>query len=183
MLSLEHVEVMISAEEIKARVAELGAQISRDFKGQPLHVIGVLKGSFIFLADLVRHIGLDCSVDFLGVSSYGSRTSSSGIVRLTQDLSSPIEGKHVLLVEDIIDTGLTMKYLMDNLQTRRPASLSVCTLLHKPSNQSIEVPLHYVGFTIANKFVIGYGLDYAEFYRNLPYIGVVRDEGDSSKMS
>ena len=158
-------------------------EITAAYPDGELLVLGLLKGSFIFLADLVRHIGLDCSVDFLGVSSYGSRTSSSGVVRLTQDLSSAIEGKHVLLVEDIIDTGLTMKYLMDNLQTRRPASLSVCTLLHKPSNQSIEVPLHYVGFTIPNQFVIGYGLDYAEFYRNLPYIGVVRAEGDTSKMS
>ena len=166
--------MLISQQEIATRVAELGAQISRDFKGQPIHVIGVLKGCFIFLSDLVRHIDLDCSVDFLGVSSYGSRTESSGVVRMTQDLSSPIAGKHVLLVEDIIDTGLTMKYLIDNLQTRRPASISICTLLHKPSNQHIEVPIHYVGFTIPGQFVIGYGLDYAELYRNLPYIGVVK---------
>ena len=134
----------------------------------------MLKGSYIFLADLMREIDLDCSVDFLGVSSYGSRTQTSGVVRMTQDLSTPIAGKHVLLVEDIVDTGLTMKYLIDNLQTRRPASISVCTLLHKPSNQHIEVPIHYVGFTIPGKFVIGYGLDYAELYRNLPYIGVVK---------
>lgn len=166
---------MLSAEEIEARVAELGAQITRDFKGQSLHVVGVLKGCFVFLADLVRHIDLECSVDFLGLSSYGSRTESSGVVRMTQDLSSPIAGKHVLLVEDIVDTGLTMKYLIDNMQTRRPESISVCTLLHKPSNQHIEVPIHYVGFTIPNKFVIGYGLDYAEIYRNLPFIGLVKN--------
>lgn len=138
----------------------------------------MLKGSYIFLADLMRAIDLDCSVDFLGVSSYGSRTQTSGVVRMTQDLSTPIAGKHVLLVEDIVDTGLTMKYLIDNLQTRRPASISVCTLLHKPSNQHIEVPIHYVGFTIPGKFVIGYGLDYAELYRNLPYIGVVKRVGE-----
>lgn len=168
------VEVMISEDEIQARVAELGAQITRDFKGQSLHIIGVLKGCFMFLADLSRHIDLECSMDFLGLSSYGSRTASSGVVRMTQDLSHPIEGRHVLLVEDIIDTGLTMKYLIDNLQTRKPESVSVCSLLHKPSNQHIEVPLHYVGFEIPNKFVIGYGLDYAELYRNLPFIGLVR---------
>jgi hypoxanthine phosphoribosyltransferase len=170
----DSIEVMLSEEEIQARVAELGAQITRDFKGQPLHVIGVLKGSFVFLADLVRHIDLECSVDFLGLSSYGSRTASSGVVRMTQDLSTPIQGKHVLLVEDIVDTGLTMKYLIDNLQTRLPESISVCSLLHKPSNQHIEVPIHYIGFTIPNKFVIGYGLDYAELYRNLPFIGLVK---------
>lgn len=169
----DSIEVMISAEEIEKRVAELGAQITRDFKGQSIHLIGVLKGSFMFLADLVRHVDLECSVDFLGVSSYGSRTESSGVVRMTQDLSSPIKGRHVVLVEDIVDTGLTMKYLIDNMQTRMPESISVCTLLYKPSNQRIEVPIHYVGFTIPNKFVIGYGLDYAEYYRNLPFIGMV----------
>lgn len=173
IFSKENIETLFSAEEIQERVAELGAQITKEFKGQPLHVIGVLKGSFMFLADLVRHIDLDCSIDFLGVSSYGSRTQTSGIVRMTQDLSTPIANKHVLIVEDIVDTGLTMKYLIDNLQTRRPESISVCTLLHKPSNQRIEVPIHYVGFTIPNEFVIGYGLDYAQLYRNMPYIGYV----------
>ncbi len=178
IISLDQIDVLISEQEIQDRIAELGAEITRDFKGQPLHVIGVLKGCFVFMSDLVRKIELDCSMDFLGLSSYGSRTSSSGVVRMTQDLSTPIEGKHVLLVEDIVDTGLTMKYLIDNLQTRRPESISVCSLLHKPDNQHIEVPLHYVGFTIPNKFVIGYGLDYAELYRNLPYIGHVR-QGDA----
>lgn len=173
IFSKDNIETLFSAEEIESRVAEMGAQITRDFKGQSLHIIGVLKGSFIFLADLVRHIDLDCSVDFLGVSSYGSRTQTSGVVRMTQDLSAPIAGRHILLVEDIVDTGLTMKYLIDNLLTRRPESVSVCTLLHKPSNQHVEVPIHYVGFTIPNEFVIGYGLDYGELYRNLPYIGYV----------
>ena len=168
-------DVLFSAAQIQQRVKELGAEISRDFKGQPVHIVGVLKGCVMFLADLARQIDLECSIDFLGVSSYGSRTVSSGVVRMTQDLTVPIEGRHVILVEDIVDTGLTMKYLIDNLQTRRPASISVCSLLHKPTNQHIEVPIHYLGFTIPNRFVIGYGLDYAENYRNLPYIGVVRD--------
>ena len=168
--------MLLSREQIAERVAQIGAELTRDFKGQSLHVIGVLKGCFVFMADLVREIDLECSVDFLGLSSYGSRTASSGVVRMTQDLSTPISGKHVLLVEDIVDTGLTMKYLIDNLQTRRPESISVCSLLHKPSNQHIEVPIHYIGFTIPNEFVVGYGLDYAEIYRNLPYIGVVRGE-------
>lgn len=170
------IEVMISAEEIAQRCAELGAEITHDFKGETLLVIGVLKGCFVFLSDLVRHIDLDCGIDFLGVSSYGSRTKSSGVVRTTHDLSVPIKDRHVLLVEDIVDTGLTMKYLIDNLQTRQPRSISVCSLLHKPSNQQIEVPLHYIGFTIPDAFVIGYGLDYDESYRNLPYIGVVKGD-------
>lgn len=174
IITQENIEVLYSAEQLQERVAEIGAKITQDFKGQSVHVIGVLKGSFMFLADLVRHIDLDVSMDFLGVSSYGSRTESSGIVRTTHDLSVPIKDRHVLLVEDIVDTGLTMRYLIDNLQTRRPKSVSVCTLLHKPSNQSIEVPIHYVGFTIPNKFVIGYGLDVAERYRQLPYLGLVR---------
>ncbi len=176
------IEEMISADEIQARVAELGQQITRDFKGQSIHIIGVLKGCFVFLADLVRHIDLECSVDFLGLSSYGSRTESSGVVRMTQDLSAPIAGRHVVLVEDIVDTGLTMKYLIDNLQTRKPESISVCSLLHKPQNQHIEVPIHYVGFEIPPEFVIGYGLDYAEFYRNLPFIGIVKDADELSTL-
>lgn len=170
---LENLEVLITREELDERNRELGAAITADFEGEPIHVIGVLKGCFIFLADLVRHIDLDVSVDFLGLSSYGDSTKSSGVVRMTQDLSEPIEGKNVLVVEDIVDTGLTMKYLLENLQTRHPKSLSVCTLLHKPEGQKVEVPISYTGFTIPNKFVIGYGLDYAELYRNVPYIGYV----------
>jgi hypoxanthine phosphoribosyltransferase len=152
----------------------LAAQINADFEGESIHVIGVLKGCFIFLADLVRHLEVDVSMDFLGLSSYGDSTKSSGVVRVTQDLSEPIEGRNVVVVEDIVDTGLTMKYLIENLQTRHPKTLSVCTLLHKPEGQKIDVPIAYKGFTIPNKFVIGYGLDYAELYRNLPYIGYVR---------
>ena len=168
------IEEMYSAEAIAARVGELGQEITRDYQGRvPLHVIGVLKGCFTFMADLVRAIDLETTIDFLGLSSYGASTKSSGVVRMTQDLSVPIEGRHVLIVEDIVDTGLTMNYLVDNLRTRQPSSVAVCSLLHKPENQELEVPMEYVGFTIPNSFVIGYGLDYAEVYRNLPYIGRV----------
>ncbi len=171
----ENLSVLISEEDLQERIRELGAQIEADYDGRPIHVIAVLKGSFMFLADLVRAIPRDdLSVDFLGLSSYGTSTKSSGVVRVTQDLSLPIEGKHVLIVEDIIDTGLTMKYLLDNLRTRRPASIEICTLLSKPDNTENEVEMKYVGFTIPNEFVIGYGLDYAERFRNVPYIGVVR---------
>ncbi|WP_246099115.1 hypoxanthine phosphoribosyltransferase [Persicimonas caeni] len=147
--------------------------MTADFEGEQVHIIGVLKGCFMFVTDLVRYIDLDLSVDFLGLSSYGDSTKSSGVVRMTQDLSDPIEGKNVLIVEDIVDTGLTMKYLLENLQTRHPKSLSVVTLLDKPAGRKVEVPIEYTGFEIPDKFVIGYGLDYAELYRNLPYIGYV----------
>ncbi len=169
----DHLEVLISADEIQQRCRALAAEITRDFEGEEIHVIAVLKGSFMFLADVVRHIELDVSVDFLGLSSYGSRRATSGVVRMTSDLSMPIEGKNVVVIEDIVDTGLTMKYLMDNLSTRRPKSLSVCTLLNKPVNREAEVDLAYVGFEIEDHFVIGYGLDDAEFSRHLPYIGHV----------
>lgn len=174
--SRDELHVLLSAEEIAARIAELGRQIAADYAGRNLHVIAVLKGSFPFLADLVRAVEHDdLSVDFLGLSSYGDATSTSGEVRMTQDLSRPIEGKNVLVVEDIIDTGLTMKYLLQNLKTRGPASVEVCTLLHKPENSQTHVDMKYVGFTIPNEFVIGYGLDYAEKFRNVPFIGVVRE--------
>lgn len=178
---MEHadkLEVLISEEELQARIEELAEQINADYAGTDLHVIGVLKGCFVFLSDLVRHLEMDVSIDFLGLSSYGDSTKSSGVVRMTQDLSNPIEGKRVLVVEDIIDTGLTMKYLLENLQTRHPESISICTLLHKPVNQKAEVPIHYKGFEVPDKFVIGYGLDYAEYYRNLPYIGYVPEGVD-----
>lgn len=171
----EDLDVLLSEEALQTRIKELGEKIRADYAGRDIHVIAVLKGSFVFLADLVRAIDHDrLSVDFLGLSSYGNRTESSGVVRVTQDLSQPIEGKHVLVVEDIIDTGLTMQYLLENLKTRRPATVEICTLLHKPSNTQVAVDMQYVGFTIENKFVIGYGLDYAERFRNLPFIGVVR---------
>lgn len=165
--------MLIDQDELAECTRELAAQITRDFEGEQVHVVGVLKGCFVFLADLVRHIELDVSIDFLGLSSYGDSTKSSGVVRVTQDLSEPIEGKNVVVVEDIVDTGLTMNYLLENLRTRHPKSLAVCTLLHKPEGQRVDVPISYKGFTIPDKFVVGYGLDYAELYRNLPYIGYV----------
>lgn len=176
-LALEpKLEVLISEERLQERIGELGAQITRDFQGDELHVIGVLKGSFMFLADLVRNIELDLSVDFLGLSSYENRTESSGVVRMTQDLATPIEGKDVLIVEDIIDTGLTMQYLRNNLKTRHPKSFSICTLLVKPEKVEGEFSIDYTGFEIPNKFVIGYGLDYLEYYRNVPYIGYLKKD-------
>ena len=168
---------LISAEAIATRVAELGKQITTEYT--PLAdkadvvVIGVLKGSVIFLADLVRHVALPVVVDFIGISSYGDATVSSGVVQITQDLSRPIEGKHVLLVEDIVDTGHTVHYLLENLATRRPASIKLAALLHKPERQERAVTIDYLGFTIPNKFVVGYGLDVAQHYRNLPFIGYV----------
>jgi hypoxanthine phosphoribosyltransferase len=167
----QKIEVLISADALAERIRELGRELSRDYAGKDLAIVAVLKGSFIFLADLVRAIDVDCTVDFLATSSYGDETQSSGIVRLALDLTAPIEGRDVLLVEDIIDTGLTMKYLLDNLATRHPASLRICTLLHKPARNEIVVPIDYKGFTIEDRFVIGYGLDYCQKLRNLPYIG------------
>jgi hypoxanthine phosphoribosyltransferase len=165
---------LISAEAIAARVAELGAQITSEYRGKAdVVVIGVLKGSVIFLADLVRHIALPIAVDFIGISSYGDATVSSGVVQITQDLSRPIAGKHVIVVEDIVDTGHTVHYLLENLATRRPASLKLASLLHKPERQERAVTIDYLGFTIPNKFVVGYGLDVAQQFRNLPFIGYV----------
>ena len=165
---------LISAEAIAARVAELGAQITAEYRDKvDVVVIGVLKGSVIFLADLVRHIALPIVVDFIGISSYGDATVSSGVVQITQDLSRPIEGKHVIVVEDIVDTGHTVHYLLENLATRRPASIRLASLLHKPERQERAVTIDYLGFTIPNKFVVGYGLDVSQQYRNLPFIGYV----------
>ena len=168
---------LVSAEAIASRVAELGKQITTEyapFIGKAdVVVIGVLKGSVIFLADLVRHVALPIAVDFIGISSYGDATVSSGVVRITQDLSRPIEGKHVIVVEDIVDTGHTVHYLLENLATRRPASIKLASLLHKPERQERAVKIDYLGFTIPNHFVVGYGLDIAQQYRNLPFIGYV----------
>ena len=164
---------MLSKESIEARVRELGAAITRDYEHKNLVLVCVLKGSFIFAADLARAIDLPLRVDFLGVRSYGDGTDSSGVVQSTQDLSRPIERQDVLLVEDIVDTGLTIAHLMDLLRTRQPNSVKVCSLLHKPARAKVEVKVDYLGFTIEDKFVVGYGLDYAERYRNVPFIGVV----------
>lgn len=172
------IEVLLSAGDLQLRIAELGAQITAHYAGrEPLVVVAVLKGSFLFLADLVRHIDLPIEVDFLGLSSYGHGEESTGVVQVTQDLSRPVNGKHVLVVEDIVDTGLTMRYLLDNLTTRRPLSVAVATLLHKPARARLQVPLDFIGFEIPDKFVIGYGLDYHDKLRNLPFIGVNVGDG------
>lgn len=168
-----HVDVLISKEDLDARVRALGEQITRDHQGRSLVVVGVLKGSFIFLADLVRAIDLPISIDFIGISSYQG-TSTTGVVKITSDLTRPIEGKDVLLVEDIVDTGLSMRYLLDNLATRRPASLQVCALLEKPARARVKVPIDYRGFVIGDEFVVGYGLDWDGKMRNLPFVGVPR---------
>jgi hypoxanthine phosphoribosyltransferase len=165
---------LLSAAVIEARVRELGEAITRDYSDRELAIVAVLAGSFVFCADLCRAITLPLSVDFLGVRSYGDSTSTSGVVRITHDLMRPIEGKHVLLVEDIVDTGLTVRFLMDNLNTRRPASLRLASLLNKPQRARVSVPIDYLGFTIEDVFVVGYGLDHAQHYRNLPYIGMLQ---------
>lgn len=167
------VRPLITAEEIAARVKALGAQIQQDYADRRLVLVCVLKGSFVFTADLCRAIDLPLRIEFLGVRSYGEGTQSSGIVQITQDLSRSIEGEDILIVEDIVDTGLTIGHLLDLFATRKPASLKVCALLHKPARTKVQVPIHYLGFTIEDKFVVGYGLDWAERYRNVPFIGVV----------
>ena len=166
----------IDAGTIADRVAELGRAITHDFLGKDLVIVPVLKGSYVFAADLVRHIDLDVSIDFLGVRSYGDERETSGVVQITTDLSRSIEGKHVILVEDIVDTGLTVSYLYENLATRQPASLKIASLLHKPSRTHVPVEIDYLGFTVEDVFVVGYGLDYAQKFRNLPYLAVVTDE-------
>ncbi len=167
---------ILSAEEIASRTAALGAQITADYRGRDLLVVGVLSGSFLFIADLVRQINLPLALDFISVSSYGDRTRSSGVVRMLKDLNHSIAGRDVLLVEDIIDTGLTLSYLIDNLRTRHPASLEIATLLDKTEARVSKIKTAYVGFECPNEFVVGYGLDYQGRYRNLPYIGVLKPE-------
>jgi hypoxanthine phosphoribosyltransferase len=167
-------EVLLTQEQIQARVAELGAQLTEDYAGRDPVLISVLKGSIVFLADLVRGMEIPLSIDIMEVSSYGAATESSGQVRILKDLSNPIEGRHVIVVEDIIDTGLTLNYLLRYLREKAPASLSICCLLDKPARRLTEIEIDYVGFTIPDRFVIGYGLDFGERYRNLPYVGVLR---------
>jgi hypoxanthine phosphoribosyltransferase len=166
-------ETLVSREELTRRVAELGEQISADYAERDLFMVGVLKGAVLFLADLMRGISVPCEVDFMAVSSYGSQTDSSGVVRIMKDLDAPIEGRHVLIVEDIIDSGLTLQYLMRNLKARNPASLEVCALLTKPERIRVDLSPRYVGFEIPNRFAIGYGLDHAQRYRNLPYVAAL----------
>ncbi len=170
---------LYSADAIQRRVAELGRRITEDYRdrGADLVLVGVLKGSVVFLSDLLRHIDLPCTMDLIGIQSYGDSTTTSGVVQITADLTRPIEGKHVIVVEDIVDTGLTVAYLLHNLATRQPASLKVCALLHKPERSLQRVDIAYLGFTIPNEFVVGYGLDYAQRFRNLPFIGAL--EGDA----
>lgn len=173
-------DVLLSEEQLRARVKELGAQITADYQGRELCVIGVLKGSFLFFSDLCRQIDLPITCDFIGLSSYGSHAETSGVVRITSDLTQPVKGMDLLVVEDIVDTGLTMRYLLANLGTRFPASVKVCSLLYKPARIREPVTIDYVGFTIPDKFVIGYGLDLDGKCRNLPYIGVVRTSTGST---
>jgi hypoxanthine phosphoribosyltransferase len=166
-------EVLVEAEDLQRRVAELGEEISGDYEGRDLVMIGVLKGAVLFIADLMRHLTVPCEVDFMAVSSYGSQTDSSGVVRILKDLDAPIDGRDVLIVEDIIDSGLTLQYLLRNLRARGPRSLEVCALLTKPERRRVELPIRYVGFEIPDRYVIGYGLDYAQHYRNLSYVAVL----------
>ncbi len=166
--------ILFSAEDLQQRIAALGSQIKRDYEGKDLLVVGILKGSFMFMADLVRAVDLPLRVDFMGLSSYGDDTKTSGVVKITHDLSTSIEGRHVLIVEDIVDTGLTMGHLLELLATRHPASVKICTLLEKPENARTKVDIAYKGFVIPNEYVVGYGLDAAGLHRNLPYIGVMQ---------
>lgn len=165
--------VLISAQKLRNRVAQIGKQISADYRGRDLVLVCVLKGAFVFMADLIRHITIPMTCDFLRVSSYADGTESSGQVRFDYDLTQPIAAKHVVLVEDIVDTGLTMSYLLETLTTRKPASVKVCALLHKPARAKVHVPIDYLGFTIPNEFVLGYGLDYQGKFRNLPQITIL----------
>jgi hypoxanthine phosphoribosyltransferase len=169
-------KTLIDEGTIARRVADLGRTITHDYLGKDLVLVPVLKGSYVFAADLARHINLDVAIDFLGVRSYADEQESSGVVQITADLSRSIEGKHVILVEDIVDTGLTVSYLYENLATRQPASLKIASLLHKPARTRVPVEIDYLGFTVDDVFVVGYGLDYAQKFRNLPYLAVVTDD-------
>jgi hypoxanthine phosphoribosyltransferase len=169
-------EVLVDEDALQIRIRELGTSITEDYRGRDLLLIGVLKGAIFFMADLMRTIDVPCEVDFMAISSYGAGVDSSGVVRILKDLDVSIEGRNVLVVEDIVDSGLTLSYLLRNLEAREPASLEVCALLTKPERRENDVECRYVGFEIPNRFVIGYGLDFAERYRNLPYVGVLRDE-------
>ena len=175
-------ETIVEADDLQTRVRELGAEISRDYAGREVLLLGVLKGAVFFVADLMRQIDLPCEVDFMAVSSYGSLTDSSGVVRILKDLDSSIEGKDVLIVEDIVDSGLTLNYLLRNLRGRNPRSLEVCALLVKPERRKIELPIRYVGFEIPNRFVVGYGLDLDQRYRNLPYVAALDENPGEGRL-
>ena len=168
-------EILVAEEDLQRRVRELGAELSRDYEGRDLLMIGVLKGAVLFMADLMRELTVPCEIDFMAVSSYGSATDSSGVVRILKDLDSSIEDRDVVLVEDIIDSGLTLHYLLRNLRARNPRSLEVCALLTKPERRRVDLPVKYVGFEIPNRFAVGYGLDHGQRYRNLGYVAALAD--------
>ena len=169
-------DILIGTEELQAKVTKLGRQISEDYRGRNPLLICLLRGAVVFLSDLIRATDIPLEMDFIAISSYGASTESSGVVRLVMDLKSNITGRDVLIVEDIVDTGRTLAYILDNLRTRRPADIKVCALLSKPSRREVQIEVDYLGFEIPDKFVVGYGLDYAENYRNLPFIGVLKPE-------
>lgn len=177
----EHVEVMLSEQEVDRRIQEIGEQISRDYEGRQVHLVCVLKGGSFFLCELAKRITVPVSIDFMSVSSYGSSTKSSGVVKIVKDLDEPLKDKHVIVIEDIVDSGRTLSYLLEMLKDRKPASLKLCTLLDKPERRVTDVKVDYTGFEIPDEFVVGYGLDYDQKYRNLPYIGVVRFDEESNR--
>jgi hypoxanthine phosphoribosyltransferase len=174
-------EVLVSAEDLQRRVTELGEEISRDYAGRSLLLVGVLRGAVLFLSDLMRSINTPVEIDFMAVASYGSATDSSGVVRILKDLDASIEGRDVLIVEDIVDSGLTLQYLMRNLGSRNPRTLEVCALLTKPQRRKVDLPTRYVGFEIPDRFVVGYGLDHAERHRNLPFVAALEGDGDHAQ--
>jgi hypoxanthine phosphoribosyltransferase len=175
MVEPEIGEILVQQDDLQHRVRELAEEISRDYEGRHLFLVGVLKGAVFFLSDLMRHLDVPCEVDFMAVSSYGSSTDSSGVVRILKDLDAPIEGRDVLIVEDIVDSGLTLSYLLRTLKARDPTTLEVCALLTKPERRKVDLPIKYVGFEIPNRFAIGYGLDHAERFRNLPFVAVLQE--------
>src|SRR5215208_5427814 len=174
-------EILVQPDDLSHRVQELAAEISRDYEGRELLLVGVLKGAVFFLSDLMRQLSVPCEVDFMAVSSYGSSTESSGVVRIMKDLDTPIEGRDVLVVEDIVDSGLTLKYLLRTLSARNPSSLEVCALLEKPERRKVDLEIRYTGFEIPNCFVIGYGLDHEERFRNLPYVAALNQNGPAAE--
>ncbi len=169
-------EILFNEEDLAKKVKELGAKISKDYEGKDLLVVGVLKGSVLFASDLIKNITIPCEIDFMAVSSYGDSTESSGVVRILKDLDHSIEGKHVLLVEDIVDSGITLSYLLKYLKARRAESIEIVSLLNKPERRTADLEVKYIGFEVPNEFIVGYGIDYAEKYRNLPYVGILKEE-------
>jgi len=169
-------EILFNEEDLAKKVKELGAKISKDYEGKDLLVVGVLKGSVLFASDLIKNITIPCEIDFMAVSSYGDSTESSGVVRILKDLDHSIEGKHVLLVEDIVDSGITLSYLLKYLKARRAESIEIVSLLNKPERRTADLDVKYIGFKVPNEFIVGYGIDYAEKYRNLPYVGILKEE-------